>query len=353
MLAASSDSAAIPTLAPAAGRPPILHIAGSRSAALRLRPVFDALAALDVPQVLCEAPEARAATIAALAERALARTRPAAVLLAGDGDAAVTAGLVATRLGVPIARLGAGLRCGDRNAPEEVNRLVLDGLANRLYTDGADAHDRLRGEGVADARIRCVGTTLSDVVAQQRAAVQARAAWRALDLRPGGYVLVSLQQPANVDDDTRVARITEALFALARRVRVALCLHPRTRAGMEPRGDLVHLRRGGVRVFEPVEHLDFMSLEATAGAVLTDSGSVQEETTLLGVSCFTLGRTTERTLTLTHGTNALLGDDPLEIAEIEPGPPPAAPAPIPGWDGRAGRRVGADLLAFATHAQAA
>src|SRR5690348_9314089 len=240
--------AAVPASSPltahtslAAGRPALL-LATSRSAVVRLAPVADALTALGAPQaavdlpsgalcggrVLALADDGRAdlapAAVAAATEGAIAAGRPAAVLVAGDSAAAVTSALVARRLGVPIARLGAGARCGDESLPEEINRLALDALADRLYADGADAAERLRAEGVAEHSIACVGSTLADAVAGARRAAARRAAWRELGLPRGGYVLVALHRAENLGDDTRVARIAEALAALAGRTPVALCL---------------------------------------------------------------------------------------------------------------------------------
>jgi UDP-N-acetylglucosamine 2-epimerase (non-hydrolysing) len=247
-------------------------------------------------------------------------------------------------LGVPIARVGAGLRCGDRAVCEEVNRIVLDGLADRLYADGEEAERHLRAEGVAPERIRRVGTTLADVVARRRASAAHRSAWRRRRLTAGRYVLVTLRRPENIADDERLARIVEALAALAHRTPLVLCPDPAARPALERRGDLRRLRTAGVAVLERLDHVDFLSLQMSAGAVVTDSAAIQEETTLLGVACFTARRTTERTLTLTHGTNVLLGDDPAEIAEVAVGPAAEPARRIPLWDGRAGGRIARDLV---------
>jgi UDP-N-acetylglucosamine 2-epimerase (non-hydrolysing) len=343
---------------------PALHLVTSRSAAVRLTPVVRALDRAGAPQAALVAGHgaravatksllALAATerydaplpvIAVALEEAIGALRPAPVLIAGDDEAAVACALIAARLGVPIARVGAGARCGDRSLPEEVNRVVLDGLADRLYADGADAVARLLGEGIPDARIASVGTTVADVVAEAAPHAVARAVWRRLGLRRGRYALAALGAAENFDDDARVARITEALYALARRLPLVVCLHARACAAMEPPGDVARLRAAAAALPGPLPYLDFLSLEAGAGAVLTDSGGVQEETTLLGVTCYTLRRTTERPATLTYGTNVLLGEDPAEIGEIALGPPDERPRRIRLWDGAAGRRVAADLI---------
>lgn len=335
-----------------------LHLAVTRSAAVRLSPVVAALAALGARQALVDltgeraidphaaphAPEAAASADAVAA--AIERTRPACVLIAGDGEAAVEAALAAYRTGVPIARLGAGLRCGDRGVEAEINRLVLDELATLLLADGDGAVAHLRAEGTGEERIRCVGSTIPDVTRRWHAAASRRRVGAALGLVAREYVLVTLHKREQIGDDERVARMTESLCALARRVPVVVCLHPETRAVMEPMGDLARMRTAGVTITPSLGYLDFLALESSAAAVLTDSAGVQEETTVLGVPCFTLGRSSERALTLTHGTNVVLGDDPADIVDLPLGAPAAAPEPIPLWGGDAGRRVAAELLAW-------
>jgi UDP-N-acetylglucosamine 2-epimerase (non-hydrolysing) len=357
-----------PTLAraPVAQRTAVLHVATSRAAAVRLAPVADALTGRVGQGVLAptlqprealpparslmtlvagELPAGTPGSVAATVEAAIDRARPELVFLSGEGDAAVAAALVAGRLGVRIARLGAGLRCGDRTVGEEIDRIVLDAVADRLYADGEGAVMHLLAEGIPRRRIRCVGSTLADVVARRRPAAAARAAWRDLGLPAGGYVLTTLHRPENVDDDLQLARTTEALCELVARTPVVLCVHARTRTQMEASGDIIRLRTAGVAVLGALPYVDFLSLQVGAGAVLTDSAAVQEETTLLGVACFTLRRATERALTLIHGSNVLLGDDPAEIRDVALGPPAEPVEPIPLWDGAAGRRIADDLLA--------
>jgi UDP-N-acetylglucosamine 2-epimerase (non-hydrolysing) len=284
--------------------------------------------------------------VASAVEDAL-RARPDIVVIAGDGEAAVSAALVAARAGVAIAHVGAGLRCDDRGIDGEINRLVLDELADRLYADSEDAVERLRAEGFAEERIVLVGSTLPDAVARWIGAATERAAWATLGLASREYVLATLHKRENIGDDVRLARIADGLSALARDAPVVLCLHPHTRARLERGRDLQRLRSAGVILVDALGYLDFLSLQARAGAVLTDSAGVQEETTLLGVPCFTLARASERALTLTHGTNVLLGDDPADIADVRVGAFAGPVAPIPLWDGGAGRRIAADLRAGA------
>jgi len=168
--------------------------------------------------------------------------------------------------------------------------------------------------------------------------------WSAVGVEEGEYVLITLHRPQNVDEPHRLAAIVDALAGLAAHAPVVFPIHPRTRARLAGDGGLDRLAAAGVRCIEPVGYLAFLSLQAGAGAVVTDSGGVQEETSALGVSCFTFRPNTERPVTLTHGTNVLLGDDPADIADVRPSGFTPTPCAIPLWDGHAGERV-ADLLA--------
>jgi UDP-N-acetylglucosamine 2-epimerase (non-hydrolysing) len=220
--------------------------------------------------------------------------------------------------------VGAGLRCGDRGDTREINRIAMDELACRLYTDDADASERLRAEGVDERRVQFVGSTMPDVVARWIGPARERAAWERIGVRRGDYALVSLSRRDSDD------RLREGITALARRLPVVVC-------GPADLGPPVAVATG------PLEHVEHLSLLSAAAAVVTDSSGVQEATTVLGVPCFTLARTSERTLTLTHGTNVLLGDDGAAIADVAAGDLADEPEPIPLWDGQASCRIAADL----------
>jgi UDP-N-acetylglucosamine 2-epimerase (non-hydrolysing) len=326
----------MPTLTTVPPTEGVVNLAVSRSARARLASVISALAEFGVRQAAVEDP--------ADLERVLSTARPAFALIAGDGDAAVAAALAADRLGVPIARIGAGLRCDDRGIEGEINRIVLDELAERLYVDGDPAVERLHAEGFEDDRVVRVGSTLADTPALRRR----RRSVELGDVRleRGAYVLVTVHKPEHIGDDSRLRGIAKALCALTRRTRVVLCARADTHARLRALGLIGVLQAASVIVSGPAAHDDFIELLACAGAVVTDSAGVQEETTVLGVRCFTLGRSTARTLTLTHGSNVLLGDDPLEIAEVPLATLPEAVYPVPLWDGCAGRRIAADLVAW-------
>jgi UDP-N-acetylglucosamine 2-epimerase (non-hydrolysing) len=357
------------SLAAASGT--VLHVVGSRSDAVRLAPVVSALTGHRVPQAVARlvggdgdvfdttglprtnsllddgmtrpVGELTAHALAAV-ERVLMDDPPRALMIAGEGDAMLACALAASKLGIPIIRLQGGLRSGDFSLGEEINRVLIDRVAALHFTDGVDAADTLQMEGFPTDRLFQAGNTAVDGLRRWERDARTTAIWRRFGLPVGGYVVVTLHRPENVDDDERLARATESMAELARRIPVIFPIHPRTRALMEPMGDLQRLRAAGVQVIPPLGYVDFLSLQMGAGAILTDSGVVQEEATILGVRCYTLRRSTERLLTLTHGTNILLGDYPEAIATVSITDPPPHPAAIPLWDGRAADRLVTTLM---------
>jgi UDP-N-acetylglucosamine 2-epimerase (non-hydrolysing) len=281
------------------------------------------------------------ARVMARVEPVLERERPDLVIVPGDVNSTLAVTLVAVKLGIRLAHLEAGLRSFDRTMPEEINRIVADEFADLLFVHSGDAVENLAAEGIDPGRIHFVGNTMIDSLVAMEARFRAAACAGRLGLAPGGYLLVTLHRPALVDDPRLLGAAMDALAELARELPVVFPVHPRTRARLGAGGG-----RPGVRLTEPLGYLDFLSLEADAAAVLTDSGGVQEETTFLGVPCFTLRANTERPVTVRAGTNTLLGLDPGRIAEILPalaGGRRPAPTALPGWDGRAAARI-ADLL---------
>jgi UDP-N-acetylglucosamine 2-epimerase (non-hydrolysing) len=281
----------------------------------------------------------------AAGEATLAEMQPDVVAVTGAANSTLGCALAATKLGLPVARLEAGLRAHDWSVPEEVNRVLLDTMADTLFAPTEQAAANLNAEGVGSGRVHVTGSTAVDSLRRAERRAVARAAWRRFGAERGSYVLVTLHRPSNVDDDERLARIVEALAALAQRVPVVFPLHPRTRERLKPMGDAHRLLAAGVLCGPPLGYLDFLSLQAGAGAILTDSGTMQEEASVLGVRCFTLRVSTERTITLTHGTNVLLGDDPRDIAEVLPATVAPTPCAIPLWDGHAAERIADALVA--------
>ena len=272
-------------------------------------------------------------------EPVLRDERPDIVLVPGDVNSTLAAALCAARLGIQVGHVESGLRSFDRAMPEEVNRIVADHLSELLFLHSAEAEDNLRAEGIDEAGFRFVGNTMIDTLVALEDRIRGRGAARAGGLEPGSYLLVTLHRPALVDGPL-LAEAIAALERVAAELPVVFPVHPRTRKML---GD----RPVAITLTDPVGYLDFLSLEADAAAVLTDSGGIQEETTYLGVPCFTLRDNTERPVTIRAGTNTLLGLAPERIAEIpellasRPADRPQAPEK---WDGHAAERV-AEALA--------
>jgi UDP-N-acetylglucosamine 2-epimerase (non-hydrolysing) len=273
-------------------------------------------------------------------ERLLRRGHVDLVVVYGDVTSTLAAALAAAHVGVRLAHVEAGLRCFDRSMPEEHNRVVVDHLADVLLAPSDDAVENLGRESVPGA-VHLVGNVMIDSLQHVRSRLDpaAAAAQHGLD---GPYAVATLHRPGNVDTDDDAARTVDALRALASRLPVVLPLHPRGRARLESAG-LAAVPR--LTVVEPLGYVAFLSLVAGAACVLTDSGGVQEETSVLGVPCLTLRPSTERPVTVSRGPNRLvtlagLGD---RVDEVLAAPAPG-PARIPLWDGRAAERA-ADVLA--------
>jgi UDP-N-acetylglucosamine 2-epimerase (non-hydrolysing) len=262
-------------------------------------------------------------------EAAWQRDRPALVVVAGDVDGALAAGLAARKLRIPVAHLEAGLRCGDAAMPEEINRRALDAISDILWAPDEATAARLRAEG--HGGVRAVGNAMVDSLLRHLPAARARAL--PAGIAPGGYGIVTLHRPANVDDAPALRALIAAVEDAAVALPLAWPLHPRTRARMERFG-LVPPR--GVLMLPPLRYLDFLALMASARLVATDSGGVQEEAAALGLPCLTLRPSTERPATLEAGGNRLV--TAAELAEAVRRPPGRA-AGIPLWDGHAGARM--------------
>jgi UDP-N-acetylglucosamine 2-epimerase (non-hydrolysing) len=272
----------------------------------------------------------------------LAEEEPDLVLVPGDVNSTLGAALCADKLGVPVGHVESGLRSFDRSMPEETNRIATDHLAALCFLHSDEAVDNLRAEGVEEERMKFVGNTMIDSLVALEGRIRERRAAASLELDPGSYVLVTLHRPALVDGPL-LGDAMAALAAVAQELPVVFPVHPRTRKML---GGVDY---PGVMLTDPVGYLDFLSLESEAAAVLTDSGGIQEETTYLGIPCFTLRDNTERPVTIRAGTNTLLGLDPARIEEIpallrgrQNGA--AAAARPERWDGHAAERV-ADVLA--------
>jgi UDP-N-acetylglucosamine 2-epimerase (non-hydrolysing) len=284
-------------------------------------------------------------------EQMLIEQPPDLLVVPGDVNSTLAAALAAVKLRIKVAHLESGLRSFDPGMPEEHNRLLTDHIADLLLTHSESAGANLVREGIDPSRIHFVGNTMIDSLFTLLDHARAREPWRPFDLEPGGYGLVTLHRPSLVDDDEALHSAAAELIELNETTPLIFPVHPRTAARLEVLGDARLLERAGVQVIEPVGYLDFVGLEAEAAFVLTDSGGVQEETSALGVRCFTLRATTERPVTVEFGTNTVLGAEPTRIAEIPTLLREVRDAQaIPLWDGRAGGRVADVLVDFIARA---
>jgi UDP-N-acetylglucosamine 2-epimerase (non-hydrolysing) len=274
-------------------------------------------------------------------EQILLEDLPDLVVVAGDVNSTLACALAAAKLGVRIAHVESGLRSGDWTMPEEINRVLTDQLSDVLFTHSPEALDNLVREGIGADRVHYVGNTMIDSLRRMEPRAREAAYWNELGLQAHEYVLVTLHRPSNVDGERQLAGITAALVELGGRAPVVFPIHPRTRKRLEESGELARLDEAGIRCLGPVGYLQFLSLELGAGAIVTDSGGVQEEAAAFGIPCFTLRTSTERPITLTHGTNVLLGDDPAALRRVEVLGREPVPCAVPLWDGHAGERIAA------------
>jgi UDP-N-acetylglucosamine 2-epimerase (non-hydrolysing) len=271
-------------------------------------------------------------------EPVLERRAPDLVVVVGDVNSTLACTLVAAKRGIPVAHVEAGLRSRDREMPEEINRIVTDQLAELLLTPSRDADANLRAEGIPEERIHFVGNVMIDTLRRQLEGARALDMPGRVGAPSGGYTLVTLHRPSNVDDPAQLGPIFDALAALAAEGPVLFPIHPRTRAAAESNGLLPRL--GGVRLMEPLGYSEMLSLTAGAGLVLTDSGGLQEETTALGVPCLTLRDSTERPVTVDEGTNALVPDRSTAAILEAVRAASARSGRIPDrWDGRTAERI--------------
>lgn len=282
-------------------------------------------------------------------EPVLLKARPDWVVVVGDVNSTLACALVTAKLkeavGCRLAHVEAGLRSGDWRMPEEVNRVLTDRLSDLLLTPSRDAHANLAAEGIPPEQIAFVGNVMIDTLLDRLPTARALDLPVRLGLVRRGYVVSTLHRPSNVDDPAALRAVLEALARIAGTLPVVLPIHPRTRRNAETLGLTSLLAH--CQVLEPLGYLEMLSLTDGAAAVLTDSGGLQEETTVLGVPCVTLREQTERPVTITEGTNRLapwpLTPDGVEAAFAAARAAPANGARPEGWDGRAAERVVAAL----------
>jgi UDP-N-acetylglucosamine 2-epimerase (non-hydrolysing) len=271
----------------------------------------------------------------------LLASRPDWVIVVGDVDSTLATALAATKLGIPTAHLEAGLRSFDRTMPEEINRVVTDAICDLLWTPSPDADENLRREGIPASRVERVGNVMIDCLEMLRPRFQAADTARRFQLAGKKYGIITMHRPSNVDHEARLGDLLDAIERTTRSLPLLFPLHPRTRMRLTEFGLMSRLEATGAKIAEPLGYIDFMSLVLNAAAVITDSGGLQEETTYLGIPCFTLRENTERPITITQGTNQLtqLTDLPARVAATltsTTSTPRSAPQL---WDGRTAGRV--------------
>ncbi|MHB8624978.1 MAG: non-hydrolyzing UDP-N-acetylglucosamine 2-epimerase [Aggregatilineales bacterium] len=359
---------------------PILHVVGARPNFVKAAPMLNALAQRGASQLLIHtgqhydptlsdvlfqqlslpAPDlnlnvgsgshaVQTARMMIRLERALRRFDPGWVIVYGDVNSTLAAALVCAKLSIPFAHVEAGLRSDDRAMPEEINRRVVDALADRLFTPSADADDNLRREGIDSARIQCVGNVMIDSLVKVLPFIDSLS-FRSPFEPPRQFALVTLHRPENVDEPGILRKLLDTLLDISSDFALPMIfpVHPHTRARLD-RLDVSWPPVNQFHMTDPLGYLEFIALEQRATLVITDSGGVQEETTFLGVPCLTVRDSTERPITVTLGTNILVGQDKVHlrtcVEAILAGH--ARPGQIPPlWDGHSADRIADSLLAL-------
>ena len=280
----------------------------------------------------------------------LEATRPDLVLVVGDVNSTLAAAITAVKRSIPVAHVEAGLRSFDRSMPEEINRILTDAVADFLFVTEESGRENLLREGVDPGRIHFVGNVMIDALESSRYRWENSSIFGKLGVEPGSpYAVLTLHRPSNVDDPGTLANLIETLETLARHIPIVFPVHPRVKQqllrhghGSGPQPDSPDRLRKSIAYVDPLGYLDFVALVSRARLVLTDSGGVQEEATVLGVPCLTLRDTTERPVTVTHGTNRLIGSAPARILDEALQTlalPPRRNGAPPLWDGHAAERI--------------
>jgi UDP-N-acetylglucosamine 2-epimerase (non-hydrolysing) len=276
-------------------------------------------------------------------EAVIEQLRPDWVVVVGDVNSTLAATLVAVKLLVKVAHVEAGLRSGDRTMPEEINRILTDAVADLLLTPSRDANANLLREGIAPEKIRFVGNVMIDSLRANLERAKESKVLETMGLERGGFGVVTLHRPSNVDDRSTLTGILDAIAAVAEQLPVVFPVHPRTRTRIEEFGLMGRINATPNLVLtSPLGYLDFLRLYSNSRIVFTDSGGIQEETTVLGIPCLTLRDTTERPITVSEGSNIVVGSDPDRISR-EAFAVLASPERVRRvpelWDGRAAQRI--------------
>ena len=274
--------------------------------------------------------------------------QPDWVIVVGDVNSTIACALVAAKLGIKVAHVEAGLRSFDRSMPEEINRQLTDAISDLLFVTEPSGLENLRREGVADEKIHLVGNVMIDTLLRNAARAEQSDILDTLELQPKNYAVVTLHRPSNVDEPEVLSAILTALETISRDMPVVFPAHPRTKRNLANMGLMERIGAlDNLRLVEPLGYLDFIKATAHAVVVLTDSGGIQEETTILGVPCLTLRENTERPITVSQGTNRLTGSktDAIVAAyrNVRAHPPTGCVPDL--WDGHAAERIAAVLTA--------
>jgi UDP-N-acetylglucosamine 2-epimerase (non-hydrolysing) len=277
--------------------------------------------------------------------------RPDWVLVVGDVNSTIACALVCAKLGVKVAHVEAGLRSRDRSMPEEINRILTDAISDLLFTTSQDADANLKDEGVPGEKIRFVGNVMIDSLNHHLKLAEKSGIRDDLGLGDQIYAVLTLHRPSNVDERETFTYILAALVDISERLPIIFPVHPRTRSRIDEFGFGDRIADSGIRLIEPLGYLDFMRLYSGARLVLTDSGGLQEETTVLGIPCLTLRENTERPITIEMGTNRLVGTNPDKIRQAAfsalDSPSERTGAHIPPlWDGKAAGRICDELINY-------
>jgi UDP-N-acetylglucosamine 2-epimerase (non-hydrolysing) len=282
-------------------------------------------------------------------EGVLENVRPDVVVVVGDVNSTLAATLAAVKVGCAVAHVEAGLRSFDRSMPEEVNRVLTDAVSDVLFTTEPAGEANLIREGVSPEAIHFVGNVMIDTLFRYRERARQSDVLERLHLVPGGYAVLTLHRPSNVDDEGTLGLLLGAIARIQAEIPVIFPVHPRTRRRLEALSAVLP-SMPGLRLVDPMRYLDFLQLMAESRCVLTDSGGIQEETTALGIACLTLRHNTERPITVTRGTNRIVGTDPEAIygnwRDVAEGRWPAGELPDL-WDGKAAGRIVRVLLGTA------
>ena len=269
--------------------------------------------------------------------------RPDWVVVVGDVNSTIACALVCAKLGIRVAHVEAGLRSRDRSMPEEINRILTDSISDLLFTTSQDADENLKDEGIPEEKIRFVGNVMIDSLLEHLKLAEKSTVRQELDVDGKDYAVLTLHRPSNVDDKQTFSGILDALLIVAKSLPIVFPVHPRTRGKIEEFGFARTVANSNIRLIEPLGYLDFMRLYSGAKLVLTDSGGLQEETTVLGIACLTLRHNTERPITIEMGMNVLVGTDPERIklaAEKALSQRRNSDIKIPPlWDGKAAVRI--------------